>query len=95
MVCPGLKQIELGTTRGGWRQNDWKVKRIKQGTPAIGQPANRSESSIPHSATRISVAATAKGQSTRTSDEAANHRGAKGYRKIDRERTDNWKTNQT
>jgi hypothetical protein len=32
------KQIDPGTTGGGWRWNDWKVKRIKQGTPATSQP---------------------------------------------------------
>ena len=34
MVSSGTKQIEPETTGGGWRQNDWKVKRLKQGTPS-------------------------------------------------------------
>ena len=28
------KQIDPEATEGGWRQNDWKVKRSKQGTPS-------------------------------------------------------------
>ncbi len=34
MVSSGTKQIDPETTGGGWRQNDWKVKRRKQGTPS-------------------------------------------------------------
>lgn len=37
MVSSGTKQIDPETTGGGWRQNDWKVKRRKQGTPIPGQ----------------------------------------------------------
>jgi hypothetical protein len=29
-----IKQIDLGTSMGGWRWNDWKVKQIKQGSPS-------------------------------------------------------------
>ena len=52
MVSPGSKQIDPGATRGGWRQNDWKIKHNKQGTPATSQPNSRTESSTSQSAKR-------------------------------------------
>lgn len=50
MVSPGGKQIEPGTTGGDWRQNDWKVKHSKQGTPSLGQLIASDGSSLPHRA---------------------------------------------
>lgn len=87
MVSPGGKQTEPGTTGGGWRRNDWKIKQIKQGTPATSQPERTAESSLPHRVNRNCTSVVAGGQSTRMSFETANHRGAKGYRKIERART--------
>lgn len=46
------KQIDPETTGGGWRQNDWKVKRRKRGTPSRVNLSGEFESSLPHRVTR-------------------------------------------
>ena len=88
-VADGQPWIKTDRTRdnGGWRRNDWKIKHFKQGTPATSQPERAIESSLSHRAKRNWTSVVAGGQSTRMSFETANHRGAKGYRKIERART--------
>ncbi len=52
MVSSGAKQIDPEATRGGWRQNDWKVKRGKQGTPPRVNLSGEFESRLPQRVTR-------------------------------------------
>jgi hypothetical protein len=52
MVGSGAKQIEPEEAAGGWRQNDWKVKHSKQGTPSRVDLSLNFESSLPHRAPR-------------------------------------------
>ena len=47
MVSSKTKQIDPETTGGGWRQNDWKVKRHKQGTPTRVNLPRESEAASP------------------------------------------------
>ena len=52
MVSSGGKQIDPEATGGGWRRNDWKVKRFKQGTPSRVNLSGEFESSLSHRVTR-------------------------------------------
>ncbi len=89
------KQIDPETTGGGWRQNDWKVKQSKQGTPPRAYLVTyKREQPPPEGQARLDVYRVG-GQSTRMSFETANPRGAKGCRKIDREKPNHWKPHLT
>ena len=68
MVSSGAKQIDPETTGGGWRQNDWKVKRRKQGTPSRVNLPHDSEAASP-TGPRMIRRYRAGGQSARTSFE--------------------------
>ena len=95
MVSPGKKQINPGTTGGGWRRNDRKVKQHKQGYPSGSARRVSHETSLPQRATRTCETAPTEVRASVRAMKRGNARRAKGRRKMDRERTDNWKTNQT
>jgi RNA-directed DNA polymerase len=86
MVSPRGKQIGPGTTEGAWRQNVRKVKQHKQGDPSLVNQ-RQFESSLPQRATRELAKGAMGVRVPIRALKQGNACGAKGHRKIDRERT--------
>ena len=89
------KQIDPEATRGVWRWNDRKVKRNKQGTPSRADESTDLGAAPPRGPRTKAADTAMEVRASIGARKRGNARGAKGRRKSDRERTDNWKKNRT